>query len=83
MFKKRMIFWDQERQKIRFSNSNNFSNITNYSFIGLANENEFEILLQVLFEKFGDELITTSEVLYLYDEFMIFLKNLKKTVKKA
>ena len=78
-----MIFWDQERQKIRFSNSNNFSNITNYSFIGLANENEFEILLQVLFEKFGDELITTSEVLYLYDEFMIFLKNLKKTVKKA
>ena len=73
-----MIFWDQERQKIRFSNSNNFSNITNYSFIGLANENEFEILLQVLFEKFGDELITTSEVLYLYDEFMIFLKNLKK-----
>ena len=78
MFKKRMIFWDQERQKIRFSNSNNFSNITNYSFIGLANENEFEILLQVLFEKFGDELITTSEVLYLYDEFMIFLKNLKK-----
>tara|TARA_Y100001963_G_scaffold123022_1_gene172694 strand:+ start:1484 stop:1735 length:252 start_codon:yes stop_codon:yes gene_type:complete len=83
MFKKRMIFWDQERQKIRFSNSNNFSNITNYSFIGLANENEFEILLQVLFEKFGDELITTPEVIYLYEEFMDFLKNLKRTVKKA
>ena len=78
-----MIFWDQERQKIRFSNSNNFSNITNYSFIGLANENEFEILLQVLFEKFGDELITTPEVIYLYEEFMDFLKNLKRTVKKA
>lgn len=78
MFKKRMIFWDQERQKIRFSASNDFDGISRYSFIGFANDPEFEVLLDVLFERFGDSFISTEKVITVYQEFMMFLDNLKK-----
>jgi|11_taG_2_1085331.scaffolds.fasta_scaffold05060_6 hypothetical protein len=77
MYKKRMIFWDQNRQRIRFSATNDFKGIENYSFIGFSNEHEFEILLEVLFDRFGDQDITTNQILTIYQNFMKFLDNLK------
>jgi len=78
MYKKRMIYWDQNKQRIRFSSTNDFPNIANYSFIGFANDPEFEVLLDVLFERYGDEHISTEQVLTIYQNFMMFLDNLKK-----
>jgi len=82
MYKKRMIFWDQNRQRIRFSVSNDFKNIKNYSFIGYANDSEFEILIEVLFERFGDDHISTEQVLTIYQSFMKFLNNLKEITSR-
>lgn len=78
MASKRMIYWDQNRQRIRFSATNDFPNISNYSFIGFANDSEFEVILEVLFVRFGDDHITTEQVLTIYQNFMKFLDNLKK-----
>ena len=77
MHSKRMIFWNQETQKMRFSASNDFEGIQHYSFIGFANHHEFEIIIEVLFEKYGDEDMTTGQVLSVYQEFMHFLEMIK------
>ncbi len=77
-----MIYWDQKRQRIKFSASNDFHNIKNYSFIGFANDPEFEVLLDVLFERFRDDHIQTSQVLEVYQNFMMFLDNLKKITSR-
>ena len=77
-----MIYWDQNRQRIKFSASNDFHNISNYSFIGFANDPEFEVLLDVLFERYGDEHISTAQVLTVYQNFMMFLDNLKKITSR-
>ena len=75
---KRMIYWEQNRQRIRFSATNDFPNISNYSFIGFANDSEFEVILEVLFVRYGDDHISTEQVLLIYQNFMRFLDNLKK-----
>lgn len=72
-----MIFWDQARQRIKFSATNDFPNISNYSFIGFSSESEFEIILEVLFVRYGDNHISTNEVLSVYHSFRKFLDNLK------
>jgi len=72
-----MIFWDQERQRIRFTAKHEFEGSHRYSFIGFANENEFEILLSILFERFGDDPITAVQVLTIYQNFMKHLDDLK------
>lgn len=72
-----MIFWDQDRQRIRFSATHDFPNMSNYSFVGYANESEFEIILEVLFVRFGDDHITTNDVIDIHQSFRKFLNNLK------
>ena len=73
-----MIFWDEERQKIKFLSSNSFTDISNYCFIGYANDTEFDIILQVLFDRYGEDHISTEEILKVYNRFMMFLGRLKK-----
>lgn len=73
----RMVFWNQETQRIKFTTRNDFEGIENYQLLGWSNEMEFEVYIDILFEKFGDQEITFGAALTTFQNFRRFLDKLK------
>jgi len=78
MHNKKMIFWDQERQRIRWTTRNDFEGIDRFSFIGWATEAEFDVFIDIIFARFGDNFIKTSEVITMFQSFRQFIDKLKR-----
>ena len=52
-----MVYWNTLKQRIKFTGRNNFEDKENFRLLGLCNEMEFEVYVDILFEKFGDNFI--------------------------
>ena len=80
MYNYKMVFWSEEKQRIRFTSHATFDDHLNYDYIGRLSNAEFDMFLEALFVIFEDDYISRDNVQALYDELRMFcidFKNLK------
>ena len=73
----KMIYWSEAKQRIRFTVKHNFEDYENYDYVGALTKVEFDLLIEALFVKYEDELISFEEVQLMYDKLRNFCNNLK------
>tara|TARA_R100001163_G_C4994520_1_gene145900 strand:- start:137 stop:388 length:252 start_codon:yes stop_codon:yes gene_type:complete len=73
----KMIYWSETKQRIRFTVKHNFEDYENYDYVGALTKVEFDLLIEALFVKYEDELISFEEVQLMYDKLRNFCNNLK------
>ena len=73
----KMIYWSETKQRIRFTSKHNFEDYENYEYVGALTKVEFDLLIEALFVKYEDELISFEEVQLMYDKLRNFCNNLK------
>ena len=78
MHTKKMIYWDQQKQRIRWTTRNDFAGIETFSFIEWATEAEFEVFLDIIFTRFGDDFVSTEKVMTSFQSFRSFIDKLKR-----
>ena len=78
MHSKKMIYWDQQKQRIRWTLRNDFEGISRFSFIGWATEAEFEVFIDIIFTRYGDDFVSSEKILTTFQSFRMFIDKLKQ-----
>jgi len=72
MSKSKSIYFAEVDQKVRWTETSTEDFIYDYKYIGEATENEFNILIDLLWHLHEDEKITYQEFYYVYKELRKF-----------
>ncbi len=78
MYRKyRNVYWNDQRQRIRWTTNTTFENYHNYEYIGAMTRAEFDLLLEVLVEFFGDDEITMEQFNRVFNDLRTFFNKVK------
>lgn len=72
-----MVYWSETKQRIRFTAIHNFEDYNSYDYVGSLTKVEFDLLIEALFVKYEDEVISCEEVQLMYEKLRTFCNNLK------
>lgn len=75
--KYRNVYWNDERQRIRWTTNSTFDNHHSYEYIGAMTRAEFDLLLEVLVEFFGDDEITMDQFYRVFHDLRNFCDKIK------
>lgn len=75
---RKYVFWDENAQHIKFKSNSTFENDYKYEYVGDATQVEFDLLLEVLFELYGDERISLEEFCRVFGDIRTFCDIVKK-----
>tara|TARA_R100000426_G_scaffold75128_1_gene52718 strand:- start:507 stop:758 length:252 start_codon:yes stop_codon:yes gene_type:complete len=68
----RAVYFDEETQKVRWTTSCTSSFKYNYEYVGEASENEFNILIELLWHLYEEKKITIDEFQEIFDKVRLF-----------
>ncbi len=80
MSKEKKVFWSEENQTIRWTQSATIEGTINYEFVGLMTEAEFDLLLEILFELFEDDKISLEQFCNIFGDLRTFCDTIKNIV---
>tara|TARA_R100000654_G_scaffold3137_1_gene10885 strand:+ start:10651 stop:10902 length:252 start_codon:yes stop_codon:yes gene_type:complete len=66
------VYFDEETQKVRWTTSCTSSFKFNYKYVGQASENEFNILIDLLWHLYEEKKITYDEFHRIYAKLRMF-----------
>ncbi len=72
MSSSRAVYFDEQTQKVRWTTSCTSSFKYNYEYIGEASENEFNILIELLWHLYEEKKITLNEFKDIYEKLRLF-----------
>ena len=75
------VYWNDQSQRIRWTSNATFEGYINYEFIGAMTRVEFDLLLEILVELFGDEQITLEEFEMVFGDIRAFCDKIKRVVE--
>ena len=78
----RKVFWNDDRQRIRWTTNTTFENHFDYEYIGSMTRAEFDLLLEVLVEFFGDDEITMEQFKRVFYDLRSFCDKLKGLIEE-
>jgi hypothetical protein len=78
-----MVFWDEEGQHIRYKSSTTFNSDYKYEYVGDATRAEFDLLLEALFELFGDDRISLEDFQRVFGDIRTFSDIVKRIVDES
>tara|TARA_R110000787_G_scaffold172681_3_gene285308 strand:+ start:744 stop:989 length:246 start_codon:yes stop_codon:yes gene_type:complete len=73
----RGVYWNDGRQRIRWTTNTTFENYIEYEYIGSMTRAEFDLLLEILVEFFGDDKITMEQFVFVFDDLRNFCDKIK------
>ncbi len=75
--KYRYIYFDNDNQKIRWTQSAPENLAPSYNYIGESSRVEFDLLIELLWYKYEDNEIPLNDLKNIFDELRFFCDNLK------
>lgn len=81
--KRKMVFWNEVDQHIRFKTNTTFENQFHYEYVGYATEAEFSLLLEVLFVLYEDDRISLEDFQRVFGDIRQFCDIVKEMVDDA
>lgn len=77
--KYRYIYFDNDNQKIRWTQSGPENLAPSYNYIGESSRVEFDLLIELLWHKYEDENININDLKKIYVELRTFCDNIKES----
>jgi len=81
MANEKKVYWNDTSQRIRWTTNSTYDDLYQYNYIGLMNRIEFDLLIEALFEKYGDDEITKENFKDMFDEIRKFCDKIKGAVE--
>ena len=78
-----MVFWDEDGQHIRYKSTATFDCDYRYEYVGNATRAEFDLLLEALFELYGDDFISLDDFQRVFGDIRTFCDIVKKIVEES
>ena len=78
----KMVFWSENKQRIRFTYTGKFEGYENYHFIGKLTNAEFDVMLEALFILYEDKFIPLTDVIVLYSRLRSFFDEIKQLTEE-
>lgn len=78
----RGVYWNDGRQRIRWTTNTTFENYIEYEYIGSMTRAEFDLLLEILVEFFGDDKITMEQFVFVFDDLRNFCDKIKGLIEE-
>ena len=72
MSNNRAVYFDEQTQKVRWTSSCTSSFKYDYQYVGEASENEFNILIDLLWHLYEEKKITLNEFQDIYNKLRLF-----------
>jgi len=76
------VYWNDETQRIRYTTNCTFPNYMEYEFVGAMTRVEFDLLLEILVIKFGDDKITLEQFERVFGDLRTFCDKIKELVNR-
>jgi len=76
--KYRKVFFDEANQKVRWTMNNTSDLAITYEYLGTMSRVEIDLLVETLWELYGDENITFADFARYFGELRTFCDQLKK-----
>lgn len=80
--KRKMVFWNETDQHIKFKSNATFENDYKYEYVGYATTAEFDLLLEVLFMLYEDDRISLEDFERVFGDIRTFCDVVKKIVEE-
>lgn len=71
------FYYSEEKQKVSLKNDHSINDNT-FEYIGMVSENEFNLLLDILFVKYGDDNISLEQIEKCLGNLRIYIDKLKR-----
>lgn len=75
--KYRKVYFDEENQKVRWTMNNTADVAVTYEYLGTMSRVEIDLLVEILWELYGDENITFVDFTRYFGELRTFCDQLK------
>lgn len=82
VIKRKMVFWNENDQHIKFKSNTTFENHYKYEYIGQATEVEFSLLLEVLFMLYEDDRISLEDFQRIFGDIRTFCDIIKEIIEE-
>ena len=79
----RKVFWNEQTQRIKWTQNETFEGYINYDFVGHSTRAELDLLIEVLWELFDDDEITLQQFEMVFGDVRTFCDRLKKLVEES
>lgn len=77
------VFWNEQTQRIKWTQNVTFEGFAEYHFVGYSTRAELDFLIEVLCELFDDDEITIHEFEMAFGDVRTFSDKIKKLVEEA
>jgi len=77
------IFWNEETQRIKWTQNVSFEGFANYEFVGYSTRAELDLLIEVLWELFEEDEITIQQFEMVFGDIRTFCDKIKEIVENA
>jgi len=77
MWISKRVYWNEDDQRIRWTQNHTYDGNISFVFVGNMTEPEFDLLLEVLFELYDDDKISLEDFLIIFNEIRIFCDRIK------
>ncbi len=71
------FYYSEAKQKVSLKNDHSINDDT-FEYIGMVSENEFNLLLDILFVKYGDDDISLEQIEKCFGDFRTYIDKLKR-----
>lgn len=76
----RKVYFDEDRQKVRWTSSTTFENSSNFEYVGKMTRQEFDLFIEVLWELYEDDSIPFTDFTEKFNELRQFCDYIKSVV---
>ena len=81
MANEKKVYWNDTSQRIRWTTNSSYDDLYQYNYGGLMNRTEFDLLIEALFEKYGDNKMSNENIQEMYDDIRKFCDKIKGLVE--
>jgi len=83
MYNYKHVYWNKDSQRIRWTTNCTFEGYISYDFVGAMTRVEFDLLLEILVIKYGDEIITLEMFERVFGDIRTFCDQVKGIVENS
>lgn len=77
------VFWNEETQRIKWTQNVTFEGFVNYEFVGYSTRAELDLLIEVLWELFEEDEITIEQFEMVFGDIRTFCDKIKEIIDNA
>jgi hypothetical protein len=74
---KKMLFWNQERQRLKYTNNIKYLD-EDFFYVGKLTLAEFDLFLESIFIVYEDDYISFEDIVIMYTKLINFISELKR-----